>query len=273
MRVSILGSGSGGNAILVESAGTRLLVDAGFSARDLASRLRRVGAGPERVDGIVITHDHGDHTRGMGVFARRHGTPLYLTEGTRTACSGLLKGSEVTVEYRPGRPFRVGTLRVEPFLTVHDAVDPVGVAVVDEPTGLRLGIATDLGRPTAQIRHALSGCDFLILEANHDESLLHTSPYPWSVKSRIRSSHGHLSNHAAARFALELLHPRLAGVLLAHLSNECNTPELARTVVGGALWKAGFRGLVEVASQHEPTTPIDVEALRLRSGPAQLSLL
>jgi phosphoribosyl 1,2-cyclic phosphodiesterase len=128
---------------------------------------------------------------------------------------------------------------VESFLTVHDAADPVGVAVVDECTGLRLGVATDLGRPTAQIRHALAMCDLLILEANHDDVLLRTSAYPWSVKRRIASSHGHLSNQAAARFAVELLHPRLAGVVLAHLSNECNRPELAlQAVRRGWTWKS-----------------------------------
>ena len=272
MRVSVLGSGSGGNATLVEGDGTRLLIDAGFSARDLARRLARLGVEADDVDAIVVTHDHGDHTRGKGVLARRHGTPIYHTEGTRGACARLLDGVETTVPYRPGRPFLVGGLRVEPFLTVHDAVDPVGVAVVDEDSGLRLGVATDLGRPTAQIRHALSACDFLILEANHDEALLHQGPYPWSVKARISSSHGHLSNQAAAGFALELLHPRLLGIVLAHLSGECNRPELARSVVGKALRRAGWRGHLEVAAQDTPTDLIDLRDLRLRAGPTQLSL-
>ena len=180
-------------------------------------------------------HDHGDHTKGAGVFSRRHGTPVYLTERTLAACSRLFRGTEPTVTYRAGRHFEVGSIRVEPFLTVHDAADPVAVALVDTTTETRVGVATDLGRPNAQIRLALSGADFLILEANHDEELLRTGPYPWAVQQRIASSHGHLSNHAAARFACELLHPRLAGVLLAHLSQECNRPELAEAVVGDAL--------------------------------------
>lgn len=273
MRVSVLGSGSAGNATLVEVDGTRILVDAGFSGRDLAGRLARVGVDPDGVDGILVTHDHGDHTRGMGVFARRHDTPIYATGPTLEACRKLLRGTERTVPYRPGRPFEIGRVVVEPFITVHDAVDPVGVAVVDGVSGTRLGVATDLGRPTAQIRHALSGCDFLILEANHDEGLLYQAPYPWSVKARITSSHGHLSNEAAARFAVELLHPRLAGVLLAHLSNESNRPELARGVVGGALVQAGYRGFLDVALQGEPTELIDVDGLRLAAGPEQLSFL
>lgn len=273
MKVAVLGSGSAGNAVLVSAGTTRILVDAGFSARVLEARLAHLAVEPASLDAIVVTHDHRDHTRGMGVFARRHGTPLHMTRATREACANLLAGEEVVVEYRPGVPFTVGGLRVEPFLTVHDAADPVGVAIVDVARGLRLGIATDLGRPTAQIRHALAACDLLVLEANHDEVLLHTGPYPTSVKRRIASSHGHLSNQAAAQFVTELLHPRLAGVVLAHLSEECNRPALAERIVGDALRAAGWRGHLEVAVQDRPTDLLDVEELRLRTGPGQLSLL
>lgn len=269
----MLGSGSRGNSVLAVADGTRLLVDAGFSARDMKRRLGRVGLTPEEVDAIVITHDHGDHTRGMGVFARRYGTPLYITEATREACAALLRGGEEVRPYRAGYPFAVGSILVEPFLTVHDARDPVAVALKDTGTGLRLGVATDLGRPTAQVRHALEACDFLVLEANHDEALLHQGPYPWSVKSRIASSHGHLSNEAAARLALELVHPRLAGVVLAHLSGECNRPELAEDVVGRALRGVGYRGFLQVADQEEPTELLDVVELGRRLDPPQLELI
>jgi phosphoribosyl 1,2-cyclic phosphodiesterase len=273
VRISVLGSGSSGNSVLVQGGGTCLLVDAGFSGRDLERRLEQVGCPPESLSAIVITHDHSDHTRGMGVFARRHGTPLYLTGPTREACARLLKGGEEVRPYRAGFPFSVGDLSVEPFITIPDAVDPVAVAVVERRSRLRLGIATDLGRPTAQVRHALKDSDFLILEANHDEALLHQGPYPWSVKRRIASSHGHLSNHAAAQFAVELMHPRLTGVLLAHLSSECNDPELAKSVVEPRLREAGFRGFVGVALQDRPTPLLDVEDLRIRTGPDQFSLL
>ena len=273
MKVSVLGSGSGGNSVFVQAGNTRVLVDAGFSGRAVADRLETIGVEPDSIHAIVVTHEHSDHTSGVGVYARRHGTPIYMTERTRDACAKLLRGREVVVDYQPGRAFHIGDVRVEPFLTVHDAADPVGVALVDECTGLRLGVATDLGRPTAQIRHALSGCDFLVLEANHDEVMLHTSPYPVSVKRRIASSHGHLSNQAAARLATELLHPRLAGVVLAHLSKECNRPALAHQVVGDALAKAGWTGHLEVALQHRPTDLMDIEELRYRTGPSQLSLL
>ncbi len=273
MKVCVLGTGSAGNATLVEAGDTRVLVDAGFSGRDLERRLAQIDLTPEAIDAIVISHDHGDHTRGAGIFSRRHGTPVYLTERTLSACSKVFRGEEPTVTYRAGHHFEIGAIRVEPFLTVHDAADPVAVALVDKTTETRVGVATDLGRPNAQIRLALAGADFLILEANHDEELLRTGPYPWAVQQRIASSHGHLSNHAAARFACELLHPRLAGVLLAHLSQECNRPELAETVVGDALRAAGYQGFLGVAPQEQPTEFIDIEELRQRMGPAQLTFL
>ena len=251
MRISVLGSGSSGNSIFLQAGNTRLLVDAGFSGRSLAERLSTIGVEAENIDAIVVTHEHGDHTSGIGVYARRYGTPLYMTQGTQEACSKLFKGQETVLTYDPGRSFHVGDARVEPFLTVHDAVDPVGVAIVDECTGLRVGVATDLGRPTSQIRHALSDCDFLVLEANH----------------------GHLSNQAAARFAVELMHPRLAGIVLAHLSKECNSGDLALKVVGGALKEAGWSGYLDVAEQNHPTALLDIEDLRYREGPAQLSLI
>ena len=273
MKLAVLGSGSRGNSTLVWAGNTRLLVDAGFSGRDLARRLVSVGVEPDLIDGIIVTHDHRDHTRGIGVFARRHGSPIYMTSSTHTACSQLLRGKETVVEYDPAQPFTVGDVYVEPFVTIHDAVDPVGVALIDESSGLRLGIATDLGRPTTQLRQKLSACDFLILEANHDELMLHNGPYPASVRQRIASSHGHLSNQAAARLATELMHPRLAGIVLAHLSSECNRPDLARSVVGDALEKAGWTGHLEVALQGQSTALLDVEDLRVRSGTRQLSFL
>ena len=267
MKLAVLGSGSRGNSTLVWAGNTRLLVDAGFSGRDLARRLVSVDIEPDSIDGIIVTHDHRDHTKGIGVFARRHGSPIYMTSSTHTACSQLLRGKETVVEYDPAQPFTIGDVYVEPFVTIHDAADPVGVALIDESSGLRLGIATDLGRPTTQLRQKLSTCDFLILEANHDELMLHNGPYPASVR------HGHLSNQAAARLATELMHPRLAGIVLAHLSSECNRPDLARNVVGDALEKAGWTGHLEVALQGQSTALLDVEDLRVRSGTRQLSFL
>jgi phosphoribosyl 1,2-cyclic phosphodiesterase len=272
VKVTVLGSGSAGNSILVEAGDTRILVDAGFSGRDIERRLETVEVDPTSLNGIVITHEHGDHTRGMGVLARRFGIPLHLTPITREACATLLTGAEEVRTYSVAAPFRIGALEVSPFLTIHDAADPVAVTLRDTGSGLKLGIATDLGRPTVAVRHALAGCDLLILEANHDEAMLWNGPYPWSVKQRIASSHGHLSNRAAAELAAELHHPALGGVVLAHLSDRCNDPALAEAVVGEALEALGYTGLLLVAGQDEPIEPIDVAELRERSRPEQLQL-
>ena len=273
MRFSVLGSGSRGNATLIASGRTRLLVDAGFSGRELTGRLAAIGVEPAEVSAILVTHEHADHTRGAGVFARAHGTPLMMTERTLGACARLLRGGEEVRTYRAGFTVEVDELEVDPFITVHDAVDPVAVAVREPATGLRLGIATDLGRPTLQVRHALRGCDALIVESNHDESMLWATGYPASVKARIASSHGHLSNQAAARLVHELLSPKLTVVVLAHLSEESNTPRLARSTMESALAATGFGGLVEVAPPDRPTPLMDLAVLRERAGPRQLSFL
>lgn len=272
MKVTVLGSGSRGNAILVQAEGVRILVDAGFSGKDLARRMAAVEVEPESITAMVITHDHGDHTRGMGIFARRFGTPIHLTPRTRAACRNLLRGTETVVEYDSARPFDLGPLKVQPFLTVHDAADPVAVTVTDTRTGSKLGVATDLGRPTASVRLALAESHLLVLEANHDNQRLWDGPYPWSVKQRIASSHGHLSNRVAADLARELYHDGLAGVILAHLSDACNEPEMARDTVGTGLERTPFRGLLEVAGQDDASEPIDLTALRHRTAPPQLSL-
>jgi phosphoribosyl 1,2-cyclic phosphodiesterase len=272
LKVTILGSGSRGNAVLIESAGTRLLVDAGFSGRDLERRLAAVDVDPASLTALLITHDHGDHTRGMGVAARRWNLPLYLTDLTRNACRGLLDGSEDVRAYSSAEPVEIDGLVVTPFLTVHDAIDPVAVTVTERETGEKLGIATDLGRATAPVRHALQGCDVLVLESNHDEILLRESPYPWSVKARIGGSHGHLSNRAAAELAGELFHDGLCAVVLAHMSEAANDPSLAKDVVGYALEKRRFNGMLDVARQEEPMTPIDVTRLKALRLPAQMAL-
>ena len=273
MKVTVLGSGSSGNSILVESDRTRLLVDAGFSGRDLERRLAAVGRDPASIDALFVTHEHGDHTQGIGILARRWGMPLYLGERTRIACASLLTGTETIRSYGCTEPVLIGDLRVEPFLTVHDAVDPFAVTVTDVGSGEKLGIATDLGRPTVSVRHALRDCDVLILESNHDEIMLRESVYPWSVKLRIASSHGHLSNRAAAELVAEIAHPELATVILAHLSEQANDPYIAADVVGLRLEKLGYSGELLIGRQHEPLAPIDVTMRKRRLAPVQLPLL
>lgn len=266
MKVAALGSGSRGNAILLEAGDTRVLVDAGFSGRQLARRLRALEVEPESIDALVVTHDHRDHTAGIGVAARRWGWPLYMSRPTALACRPLLSGTERVRPLERGIPLVLGGLEVHPFLTCHDAVDPLAVVAVERTRRLKVGIATDLGRGTAPVRAALAGCHFLVLEANHDERLLRDGPYPWSLKRRIGGRRGHLSNRLAAELVAELAHPGLGGVLLAHLSGECNEPERARETVGERLEAAGHAGggAVEVAGQDGPTRFFNVDR---RVGP------
>lgn len=274
MIVTVLGSGSEGNATLVESDGVSILVDAGFSGRDLEQRIESVGVSVSSLAGIVISHDHGDHTRGMGILARRFGVPLYLTQKTHLACKALLSGKEKIEYYASMQRFMIGPFEVQPFLTVHDAADPVAIAIEHKPSGSRLGIATDLGRPTASVRASLRNCHVLVLEANHDEAMLWNGPYPWSVKQRIASSHGHLSNRAAADLVKELHHPGLGAVILAHLSVHCNSAGMALQMPEKVLDRLAFKGTLQVAPQDKPMEPIDVAALRRKYVRAeQLSLL
>ncbi len=274
MRVATLGSGSRGNSVLVESGTTRILVDAGFSGSELARRLAELGRRPEEIDAVVVTHEHRDHTAGIGVAARRWGWPLFMTERTAESCDGLLRGQE-SIEFFPAETrFRIGSLEIHTVPTCHDAADPVAVTIRERESGLLAGVATDLGRATAPVRAALAGCHFLVLEANHDEVRLKEAPYPWSLKQRIGGSRGHLSNHLAGELAQELMHPELGGILLAHLSQECNDPRLAESTVRNALKKTDYRGRVSIASQDRPSAPAEISELVARAlgrGP-QLSL-
>jgi len=270
--IASLGSGSRGNAFLVESDENRILIDAGFSGRQLARRLDILEVDPESIDAVIVTHEHRDHSGGIGVGARRWGWKLKLNPRTRRACTTLLRGEESCADL-PASGLRVGELEIAPVPTCHDAVDPVAVVVRHLPSGLRTGIATDLGRPTTPVREALRGCAFLVLEANHDERLLREGSYPWGVKQRIGGSRGHLSNRLAADLAREVAHPRLGGILLAHLSHECNDPDLALDRVGEGLLSKRYDGLLAAASQDQPSERYDIiDLVAARSAGPQLSL-
>lgn len=273
MKLACLGSGSRGNSVLVEAGDTVILVDAGFSGVELERRLARLGIEPERVAAVVVTHEHRDHTSGAGVAARRWGWPLHLTRATADACATLLRGEEkLTIHPRDAR-FAIGDLRVQLVPTCHDASDPVAVHLTCSRSGLRVGVATDIGRATTAVRAAFRDCHFLVLEANHDEVRLREARYPWSVKQRIGGSRGHLSNRLAGELAAELHHPHLGGILLAHLSQECNEMDMARAEVERTLRRLRFRGRVAVASQDEPSEWFDVARLSDRaSNGAQLAL-
>ena len=265
LRLTVLGSGSRGNALLVEAGGDALLVDAGFSFRDLGRRLAAAGREAGAVRGIALTHEHGDHARGAARAAAAWRVPVCASAGTLAALADTLAGLE-TVPLPASRPVNCGAFRLTAFPTAHDAADPA-VLVVEDGAGRRLGVAYDVGSPTAALTLACRDLDGLVLETNHDEVMLRASGYPPSVRARIAGRGGHLSNRQAAALAAEVAHSGLAVLVLAHLSDRCNTPALARAAVAEALAATRFRGALLVAAQDAPLPTVDLGA-----GPGQLSL-
>jgi phosphoribosyl 1,2-cyclic phosphodiesterase len=249
MKVAVLGSGSKGNAIAIQSQNTTLLLDCGFGPRSLRRRMRDSGIDVETVTAIILTHEHGDHARGTGKLAERFGCAVYASPGTLAAVSHLC-GSVETVALESHRSVSLGSFEVTATRTNHDAVEPLALRVRDSVSGTVLGLAYDVGRSTTGIRHLLSGCNCLIVEANHDDVMLRTGPYPPSVRQRIAGSGGHLSNRAAAELLSELMHPGLETVVLAHLSSTCNSPRLAGDTVRDVLLEKGFNGDLLVAPQQ-----------------------
>jgi phosphoribosyl 1,2-cyclic phosphodiesterase len=249
----VLGSGSGGNALAVRHGGQTLLIDAGFSAREIQRRAASVGLPLDGVVGLVLTHEHGDHASGAPRLARELEIPVLTSEGTW----GALKGRFSKTPFRPLAPMgqaEAGPFRIHACATSHDAAQPIAIAV--EVDGLRLGVAYDLGRPSAALRWLLASCNALVIEANHDEVMLRTSDYPATVRERIAGSGGHLSNRAAAELLCEVHHPGLSTVVLAHLSVRCNHGDAAREAVEPSLRSAGFAGQLFVARQEVPLPPI-----------------
>lgn len=251
MNVSILGSGSRGNAIVVECEGARILVDAGFPARTLAARLQTAGVAPESISALILTHEHTDHVSGACVAARRWGWKVYATAGTIAGTPGLLELRPKVIDTK--ETLTLDSMQVRCVRTPHDAAESIAVVVDGTSSGARLGIAYDLGHVSAAIDGAMRHLDALILEANHDDDMLRTGPYPPVVQARIAGSHGHLSNTAAGRLARTAAHRALRHVVLAHLSQNNNTPDVARATVDGALRGSAFRGSLSVAGQDSVT--------------------
>lgn len=248
-----LGSGSGGNCFAVESEGAVLLLDAGFSAKEIERRAASVGLSLDGLVGIALTHEHGDHACGAVRLAERCGVPVLTAPGTWASL-----GAGTNCAHRPiglGGQVAVGPFNVQACPTSHDAAEPLAIIVRDSE-GISVGVAYDLGRPTSAVRYLLRRLSAIVLEANHDEVRLRTSEYPPVVQRRIAGSGGHLSNRAAAELLVELHHPELLAVVLAHLSRQCNTVEDALAAVGPALRRAGFRGALHVAPQECPLPPI-----------------
>ena len=250
MRFASLGSGSEGNALLVEvqsgATTTRVLLDCGFSAKEVERRLARLGSGVEGLDAILITHEHSDHIGSALTLARKWSIPLYMSWGTARAVGADEADVDLHVMWGD-EAVAIGDVSVLPYTVPHDAREPLQY-VLSDGAG-RLGVLTDVGTSTPHISAVLSGCDALVLECNHDVRMLAASRYPQSLKARIGGNHGHLNNEAAAEILASLDRSRMRHLVAAHLSQQNNSPELARAAMASVLGTADTE--VVVASQDD----------------------
>lgn len=256
LEVVILGSGSAGNAVLVRHGATRVLVDAGLSARQLCSRLEAAGTPPGCIDAILLTHEHGDHTRGLKVLCRQVSAPVYANRLTLDNLRFEHKVvPPVTRCFENGTAFEIGSISVRGFSVPHDAADPVGFLF--GAGAATFAVLTDLGQPTQNVIHHARGANGVFIETNYEEALLdQDTKRPWSVKKRIASRHGHLSNSAAAELLGEIASANLRHVILGHLSRDCNDPEIAREAVRARLEKAGHTGVSIYCATQDEVSPV-----------------
>jgi phosphoribosyl 1,2-cyclic phosphodiesterase len=258
---------------LLETERTALLIDAGLGKKEMLRRFAVLGRErPGRVDGILITHEHSDHSSGLAQMAREWNCPAYLTEPTHREIVKMYAddpekpGRKATVErvkyIRPGERFDIGDIEIIPFAIPHDAADPVGYAF--RANGVKVAIVTDLGYLPELVKHHLREADFLILESNHDLDMLKVGPYPWYIKQRVMSRTGHLSNNIVSEFLAdaEVFDGRARHLVLAHLSEQNNDPHVARISAEEALGRRPdefcFRGTLHIASQRTPLGPFEL---------------
>lgn len=252
LHLAVLGSGSSGNSSLVCHGETRILVDAGLSARQLCKRLEMLGVEADSLTAILLTHEHSDHTCGLDVFCRKRDIPIYATLHTSTLVQEGLKSSLSWMRFQAGDSFSIGGVEILTFPVPHDAVDPVGFRFDCE--GSKLGLLTDVGQVTKLIVERLRGVDTLFTEANYDVKMLQDDTRrPWSIKQRISNRHGHLSNEQAADLVGGIAQPNLHRIVLGHLSSDCNASDVATKVIRERLQSDGFPDVtVECASRTEP---------------------
>jgi phosphoribosyl 1,2-cyclic phosphodiesterase len=224
LSFTLLASGSSGNATLVSDGDIHILVDAGLSGRETARRLKEYGLAPDRISAIVVSHEHGDHCKGVGPFAKGLDIPVFMTEGAFRN-SGMKLDSRKHRRIMPGECFEVHGFSFTPFSVPHDAAEPLGFAI--EKDGVKLGIVLDLGYLSNLVIERLKGCTAIVIESNHDVQMLKVGPYPWALKQRVMSRRGHLSNEMVAQYLANDFDGKAANVVLAHLSKNNNLPELA----------------------------------------------
>lgn len=259
IALCVLASGSRGNCVYLAAGDDALLIDVGLSGREIERRIRQQNLDPCNVRAILVTHEHSDHIRGVGVLARRYNLPVYMTAPTYQASRTIIGNLPACHHFQPGEDFTLVNFNIHPFALSHDAVDPVGFTCAGN--GSRVGIATDLGIATGLVVDHLKGCDMLLVEANHDTAMLTNGPYPWHLKQRIRSRNGHLSNSATGDLLAQIAHPNLRQIVLGHLSEANNSPQIARQTVKDAL--AAFPVPIYTAHQDH-SSPV----FRLPSDPS-----
>lgn len=255
MRFSVLGSGSRGNAVFIEGGKTAILIDAGFSGKEIAARLHAIGRDLADVRAVCLTHEHDDHISGVGVLSRRCRIPVYANSGTFAGGEKKLAKLFAAQEFETGESVEIGDLEVRSFRISHDTADPVGFVVSDGRNSV--GYCTDTGRVSHLIATRLMACNGLILEFNHNLEMLKNGPYPLPLQQRVRSSRGHLRNEDAAAFLADLIGRQLQIAVLAHLSETNNTPLLARSAAQQAVQDWGETALV-IASQNHPTPLVEL---------------
>lgn len=242
-------SGSKGNCIYLGTKHAKILIDAGISAKSLVVHLQGIGVDIREIDAILVTHEHTDHIKGLQAIACKMGIPVFANSETAKGIYAAVKDCPKFRIFSTGETFEFADLEIHPFTIQHDALDPVAFTIKTE--GLKLGFCTDLGFATSLVKERLEGCDYLYLEANHQPSMVHASNRPMIYKQRVLSRQGHLSNEECASLLLEIFHAGLKHVHLAHLSSECNSPELALAVVNNMLAKQGKNIDVSIAYQDQ----------------------
>jgi phosphoribosyl 1,2-cyclic phosphodiesterase len=253
----VLASGSKGNSIYLATERVQLLIDAGLSAREIERRLLNINASPKDLDGIVVTHEHVDHVRSIGPFSRRYHLPIYLNKQTYSHLPEAVGHLPEKEEFAAGRSFSVGDITLHPFSISHDAADPVGLTLMNE--SVKIGVCTDLGAATHLVHRHLEQCSVLILEANYDLEMLKHGPYPWSVKQRIKSRLGHLSNQQSGEVLRQVFNEGLREVILAHISETNNCAELVlNTFIGMLDGHMRERLKITLASQCQPLDLVEL---------------
>ncbi|MDY0040977.1 MAG: MBL fold metallo-hydrolase [Desulforhabdus sp.] len=253
----VLSSGSKGNAILVCSARTRILVDAGLSGKELVRRMDASEVQARNLDALVVSHEHQDHVRGIGVLSRRFDLPVYLSQGTLEQLPSQIGQLTHLQLFHPGTSFMVGDLQLRPFAVSHDAGEPSGFIIENGDT--RLGICTDLGTATHLVKTRLQECHGLVIEANHDTDMLLKGPYPLHLKQRIRSRHGHLSNGDSCDLLKSIYHEALQAVVFAHLSEVNNHPDLVSQTFLELCRISQWHSIrFEIARQYEATPAVEL---------------